>query len=245
MKRLLVLLFVMSVLLACSKENRWDAVKGAGRQDSLVLDMPAFQYVKVDKNLQVYLHVDTFYRMQITGGKNLLPLIEQTIDADGVLYLTDNNRCNWSRSYKQTVRIDLTMPALLGVEQIGVGNIIALDTIRSEVFTLDVRNSGNVRLLMQAGTMHSNLHVSAGDIFLSGRCGVSYLYNSGPGNIHADSLRTDITFAGNHDTGLIYTNTIGLLEAEVDYSGDIYYVGSPDSLVVRESNTGRVLPLIR
>ena len=87
--------------------------------------------------------------------------------------------------------------------------------------------------------------MSAGDIFLSGRCGVSYLYNSGPGNIHADSLITDITFAGNHDTGLIYANAYSLLEAEVDYLGDIYYVGTPDSLLVRETNKGRVLPIIR
>lgn len=245
MKRLILLFLISSTFLSCSKENRWDALKGAGKQDTLVNELNAFRYLKVDKNMQVYLHVDTFYRIQISGGSNLLPLIEYTIDADSVLYLNDNNRCNWSRSYKNVLRVDVTMPYLLGVEQVGVGNIISVDTLRADVFTLNVRNSGDVNLLICANTMHTNLHVSSGDINLLGRCGVSYLYNSGAGTIHAQHLATDITFAGNHDTGLIFVNAASLLEAEVDYIGDIYYAGTPDSLLVHESNKGRVLPLIQ
>ena len=231
--------FLLSVFLliiySCKKENGCDCLKGAGKDSVKELVLQPFKFLRVDKNLIVEIKTDTFFKMKVLAGNNLIPLVHAGYAGD-TLVLSNDNKCNWMRSYDKKVNVVITVPYLEEIKQTGIGKIFSTDTLRGSDLTLDIKNSGDIDLRVNVSNLHCNIHAIDGDITVKGFAGVNYVYNHGEGFIYAGELQTDITFLGSYDVGTCYVRAKDRLEVTIDYTGSVYYSGDPP--VIKKSITG-------
>lgn len=227
---------------SCKKENRCDCFKGTGKISSKEIKPDTFKAIQVESNINVEIIEGTENKITVSAGSKLIDFVEFEIK-DTTLFIRDKNKCNWSRSFKNEINVIVEVISISHITQFGTGKIFSSDTIHAPYFLLELANSGDVQLIVDASTFYCNNHVSTGDITLSGKAGLSYVFNSGNGFIYAENLLTDITFLGNHNTGKCYVNAKDWLEVEIDYSGDVYYRGNPPLIKKNITGTGKLIQL--
>lgn len=238
MKKLIYTVFlgILISMFSCRKENRWDAFKSTGKMSEKEIQVASFDKIAVHNKINVVITQGPSCKVVVHAGKNLLDQIVAKKEGD-FLVISNHNRCNWVRSYEYEITVQVQMVDVKQIVQYGTGLISCTDTIHSpDSITIDMKNSGDIDLVFTTWTSHVNNHASVGDIRVAGHAGVSYIFNSGNGFIHAEDLTTDITFLGNHDTGDSFVNAGHILEATINYSGDVFYSGNP--AVIKQFGTG-------
>jgi len=240
--KLLLAAIVFFFLSSCSKESRWACFEGAGKEGTLEVATGSFQKLEVEDKIHVILIRDTVEKAVIKGGVNLIRKVD--IRNDGyTLRISDRNTCNWSRRLDLVLEVEVHFINIHHIVHWGTGHIRTSDTLKGDDITLDIRNSGDLTAMILAGVSHSNIHVAAGDLKVTGKTGVSYVYNSGYGYVFAEDLSSDITFCGNHNTGNCYVNAKDRLEAEITFEGNVYYKGRPSRITESITGSGKLLPL--
>ncbi|MDQ3046695.1 MAG: DUF2807 domain-containing protein, partial [Bacteroidota bacterium] len=84
---------------SCKKENMCDCIKRTGSVIFETRELPPFDKVYVENNLNVFITQDSVFEVKVEAGKNIVPLIKLEV-VDGTLYCRNKNRCSWARSYK-------------------------------------------------------------------------------------------------------------------------------------------------
>src|SRR5687768_15052079 len=104
----LVLFFCLISLSSCSKDDWCNCLKSEGPQTTQIRDLAEFTAVELDHNIDLVVKQDTFYKVEVTCGKNLLDGISTEVNY-GKLVLNNNNKCNWLRDLdnKFTVTINV------------------------------------------------------------------------------------------------------------------------------------------
>lgn len=194
---LLLILIILLSSISCKKENMCDCLKGRGDDASITINTDAFQTLRVRNHVNVYLLNGTQNSVRIQGGDNIIPLITAEVNNNELL-IEDRNTCNWIRDYtSRQASIYITATNLNRIEMEGTGNIRSLDTISSESFTANVWNSGIVDLSLHAKTVYSSVHAGVGDIILSGKSDLHYMYNAGSGFIRGENMKSASVYLRN------------------------------------------------
>ncbi len=203
-----------------------------------------FDRIYLTDNIDLRIHRSPTHRLTLNGGKNLLPQVETRIE-NGTLRILNNNRCNWTRSFKKRITIDIYTPALNGIYvEDAIGNITTPDTIYAGEFRLDSFSSmGTYDLILNCTTATLALHNGAADLRVSGTTQVQYGYTAGYGNFDAGTLKTSFAFITNKGTNRLTVNPVNLLDARIEGAGDIYYRGQPDSIYSQITGTGKLINL--
>ena len=162
---------------------------------------------------------------------------------DSCLYLTNENKCNWVRSFKDKVNIYVTCIKIKGlVNNIGSGNITSLDTLYTDYFQLDdFDGSGIINLKLVANTSWFNLHTGPADLVVNGRSGLSYLYSVGNGSADLKNFPSNGYYITNNSTNNCYVNVQKELDVKIGYIGNIYYSGSPYKITTNITGSGKLI----
>ena len=88
---------------SCSKENRWDCIKRTGKPAIETRTLPPFTKIYLKDNIDLFIKQGITEEVKIEAGSNLISLIKTEVDS-GILHISNDNRCNWARSYKNGVR---------------------------------------------------------------------------------------------------------------------------------------------
>jgi hypothetical protein len=242
MRQLIFFITCTFLFVSCKKENMCDCFKGTGANTREERTAGDFTEIVSHQDVNVILTPGTENKITVEAGENLVPLIETSI-VDGALLLRNNNRCNWVRSFKNVINVYVTVKDLQKISVRGSGSFTSTDTLRAADFTSDIWSSGDINLLISAGTTHSNIHANVGDITLKGYSGVSYIYSAGNGFIHLGGLTSDYTFLRNKGTGDCYVTSYKQLEAEILHIGNVYYSGPGTVTKAYITGTGRLIPM--
>ena len=118
------ILLVAALILgaSCNKENAWDCVKTTGpiEEEERVID--DFSKIELNQGINLILTQSTTKRLVVQAGKNLHGKITTIVD-QGTLVIKNNNRCNWTRSYKKDINIYLNVSQLGTITHNGYGKI--------------------------------------------------------------------------------------------------------------------------
>src|ERR1051325_6871516 len=140
------LVFAAGVFLfsSCKKENRWDMFKGTGKRITETRPLTAFNKIYLEDNENIIITPGNYYEAKVEAGEKLIPLIHTKVDS-GTLILSNDNRCNWARSYKKgIINVYVTMPTLRFIWHYGSGNITCSDTIHCHHINVQTRETGNI-----------------------------------------------------------------------------------------------------
>jgi len=211
---------------SCNKENRWDCVKRTGQNTTEIRTLPPFDKIYLKDNIDVFIVQGNTPEVKIEAGSNLISLIKTEVDS-GVLRITNDNRCNWARAYKNgTINVYITMPVLRFLWHFGSGFLQSKDTIACDTLDIWAHQTGNVDLIVNANIIYTNMHTTA-DVTLRGRSAVLGNWHVGEGYLHCADLLTDIMWTETRASGDEYFNVKTDLAATIGWIGNIYYSGNP------------------
>jgi hypothetical protein len=241
---LLRFVFTASCILmfsTCQKDHLFDCFTSTGKTIVQHREAGVFSNIDLKNSIDLIIYPDTTPFIQVEAGEHLIDGIITELDGN-TLYIRNENKCNWVRSFenKYIVRIGMRDPE--HISYYGSGEIRCMDTIRTREFTFDSWNgSGSIYLLFHCEKTHINNSAGRTDIHARGISGVSYVYIHDTAMLDASELESGYTFIRNSSTGDCHVYVSKEIEAEIIYSGSIYYSGSPYRVVKSGEGSGKLV----
>jgi len=234
------LIFLITSMWSCTKTPLCDCFDSAGSPTEVTRSVPFFNQVYVKDNINVFISIGPTQQVTLQGGGNLLQNIGTDV-SNNCLTLSNNNICNWLRSYKKSVlNVYITVPSFNYLTNAGVGTIQSLDTLNVDTFQVKINNAGDINLVVKSNQIQGHLFGS-GDLTLSGSS-QQFLstYYGGTGYMYCSNLTTGYSYISNSSTGDSYVNASGLLIALIYGRGNIYYTGNP-SITLTSVGSGQLI----
>jgi hypothetical protein len=238
------LTFLMAVFFlsnACQKDHLFDCFKGTGNTVTEKRVISGFTEIEMNDNVDVVVKPGADFEITVEAGSKLIDGIVTEKEGNR-LFIRNENKCNWVRSFKNKFTVTVSLPEIIKFESYGSGNVNFIDTIRTNEFQFDNSGgSGSFNFLMNVGSCRTNVHTGVCDVNYHGHIGVHYFYYNGNGPFNTLNCQSDIVFTENKGTNDIKIFATKFLDAKSTYVGNIYYKGTPDSLRVREFDKGKII----
>ncbi len=239
-----ITLWILIVFFAsCKKENRFDCVKRTGEIQTEKRVIADFSEIEVFDNMQLFLVQDTLNYAEIKAGKNLLKNIEMMIVGQKLI-LKNNNKCNFTRSYKNGIQIHLHFKKLNELLYKGTGPITSINAIVNEQFTFNSWDgTDSVKLNLEVPVVYANIHTGVADLMVTGHCNQLFAYAMGSGAFRMLDFKCKNVYANNISSSDQYFNVENKLEALVQYVGSTYYKGHPTEVIKNINQQGKLIQI--
>ncbi|MCF6242930.1 MAG: DUF2807 domain-containing protein [Bacteroidales bacterium] len=231
------LLLLIIVLQSCEKKNCLSST-GSKIEEERILS--AFQYIDAYDNFQIYLQNDTVHKVLIETGEKLIPFIETYVQND-TLIIKDNNTCNFLKNYPER-KLYISVDTLKGMSLNGASDLFTVDTFRVKSCSIRfLADIGSCDLSVDAYVFQLQIWYASGDFKVKGKAYSAYLSTEQTSFIYADSLESTICHAYNNSKGDIYTQSGKYFYYRIKNTGNIYYSGKPDTIIVQEHSGSGLL----
>ena len=243
MKQLAYILILLA-FSTCKKENALDCFKGNGREISETRPLQPFDQVLVTDKFEVHVFQSQEFKVEVICGKNIIRNIETVVN-DGVLTLSNHNKCNFVRGYKRQIRIHVFLPRIKLLVNDHVGVVTIDENYSQDSISVRVASSGDLHLngTYRAVKTSSN---SNGDMYLSGKTDKLWVFTTGVNYVQAKNMRVkDYMFIHTVTMGDCFVNADGTRQFDynIQKSGNIYYTGEPQAIgnFSEPGSTGKLL----
>ncbi len=231
------------LLPGCDKDHCTDCFKSTG--EIITEQRPCGQIADIilQDGINLYIGYDSIFSLSVEGGEKLLPGVI-TESVGNTLFIRDENRCNWVRSFKNEINVFLRLPYLRKLEYRGTGNITGTGTLRGDTIVIDFWDaSGTLSLDVDCRETHLRMHTGCGDAEISGKTINAYYYNRGNGAIRCGSLLSAGTYIDAKCTNESEVYASAWLFARITYIGNVYYRGNPPEIGSVTTERGRLIHL--
>lgn len=238
-------MFILPVLMifSCNKEKAPDCFQKAGEVKTISRSMEAFHSIELRDYLTIELADSSDFGVVITGPGNLLPEIITEVN-DGKLLIENRNTCNFVRSYRNKIVVRIYAPDFSDIQNFGTGDVRTVGVLETPVFKLENRSAaGEIRLTLETDTAIIATHTGVCDVIAEGSSQITQIFNQGVGYIDARKLLTTDAFVNNSSINDVYVNTNGYFFALIEFSGNVYYSGTPNHIDQSVRGEGRLMPL--
>ncbi|MDD5570741.1 MAG: DUF2807 domain-containing protein [Bacteroidales bacterium] len=242
-KSLLLILFLFTFFLSCKKENRCDCFKGTGSIVKESREAGDFYSVKVYDNINLILTQDTVNKIIVEAGENLLSNIK-TETSNNNLTITNDNKCNWVRSFKKPVNVYLNIKCVSYIECRNSGYITTTNTIATpDSFRIDGWNSsGSIKLTINTKKSFIRMHTGAQDVIIDGSVDENYMYAAGNAFIDCRNLIANNTVINHRCSGDFFVYGKNSIGGDFTGNGNLYYFGNPTLINIKHpSGKGKVI----
>jgi hypothetical protein len=243
MKKLVVALAIVTVTLgSCKKHPPSDCFKSTGKITEQERDIGNFNTIILNDNVNLHLSKGNENKLSIKAGKNLIKKIVTEIKDDTCLVISNLNSCNWVRSYKPPVDVYLTFKKLFDIEYHSTGNIDNNDTLNIDSLAVNVREgAGNIKLLVNAKRIYSNIHRGTATIEFSGNTWLLFVYSADFGLIDNRYLNAQRVYLRSESGNDIYVRAQKSISATINGIGNVYYYGNPQSVFSDGTGSGKLI----
>lgn len=237
------LIIAISLLCSCKKAEDRTCLKSTGKETIDTLALPQFTALILKQNIEFHLVPDTANFAILKGGEHLLKKITfEPIDTS--IVVTDRNKCNFLRTYKKHVYVEIHFKQLNRLEFLGSYPVSNEDTIHAEIFNFLLhKGSGTVNLTVKSNFCNGMISEGVGDFFLSGSANYATILIQDNGYCDATHFSVKKYLeVENNSTGILKCfpdNSI--FKAIISSTGDIWYVGSPVSILQEFTGKGQII----
>ncbi|MGB0851141.1 MAG: GIN domain-containing protein, partial [Bacteroidia bacterium] len=132
--RILIYILVGVILVSCNGDRKDDCITSLGKDIVELREVSPFTKLYVEDRVTVILVQDSsrLGEIELSGPEGVIPQIESEVK-DGVIRLTNNNTCNFVRSFEYSIEVKVYVDVL---EEIHIESIA---TVTNEG-ALDVEN---------------------------------------------------------------------------------------------------------
>jgi len=199
--------------------------------------LAGFHTVELEDRVDLLLEHRSANTVAVECGLNLIGQVITEV-RDSVLYVRNDNRCNWVRSFKPRITLKVSIDAVGRLVLRGTGNVSTADTIVRPKFIVEQWGAqGSTSLTLDVDGIDIALHTGSGDVTLSGRClNNANLFSGIMGPIDASGLIARRVQVNNSGVADIRCWVGEYLDVQLYDVGDVYYRGDPSE--VRSLITG-------
>lgn len=234
----------MTIFSSCEKGAVTDCFYSTGDITKEERSIENFNNILLRDNVNLILTKSEKNSITVEAGSNLLNGIIAEVNEDGVLEISNNNQCNWIRSFDSPIVIHLSYIDIDTIEYRSIGDITSVDTLITDTLWLKVlEGAGQIKMNLNVVRLYCSLHYGTADIILSGQCGLSYVYSTSFGLIDLVNLETGMVYVNNRSSNNLYLNAKTHLGATIENIGDIYYAGNPASIAFEKNGPGELIKL--
>jgi hypothetical protein len=177
--------------------------------------------------------------VKIEAPKNSIAYVETNVRGNK-LSIIDQNKCKWLRKYNR-IKIHIYSPTLEKIIINKSGDLYFIDTLKADSFYIDNwADISKIDAKINCRWFSYSLNAGTGDTYISGVAGISFLWISGMGYLHAKDLISSYTYVTSISTGdcKIYAN----IEAGVNIykSGNVFLYGKPQNIIENIRGIGKL-----
>lgn len=241
--RLILFISISIILFSCKKAEDRTCWKSAGDETKLEVSLESFDKLFLREHIVYELVQDSLNKLVITGGENLVKHIKYSV-TDGLLEIKNDNRCNFFRSYKKKIKVEIHFTDIFNIHFEGTEPLTNVDTLKFNYLTFLIRDgSGSVNLKFNSIVIFTTISHGYGDFTFSGKTNYANFNVRSNGYCDAYGLEVaDSLVAINNSQGDIKINANGsILKAETDLDGNIYYKGVPSSIKFNQYGKGELI----
>lgn len=234
--------FLTSAVFFITGCSTRDCFHGEGEQYREIRTTGEFDRIYLTDDIDLIVHPSGLGGVVVTAGENLIENIETSVDK-GTLTLRNNNHCNWVRNLdpKITVEVNATELREIFVED-AIGNISFSDTLHTTEFRLDSYSSmGEYSLKLDCNSSTFALHTGPADLTVTGKSPLQTHYNAGYGVSDCSGLISNAVYITNKGSNDAKVYVKDYMEAEIKFSGNIYYKSDSATIKSKVTGTGKLI----
>jgi hypothetical protein len=217
---------VMCLILTSCEGIYFSCLKGNGITTEQERHSGEFSGVISEGDYDVFIVIDTVYKVVIEADENLIPYIRTVVKNDKLVLDNGTRRCLRNRS-DEPIKITVHTPEMFYIALEGSGVIYSDYFIYVDYLRVELTGSGIVDLRDIDAIELDVLLSGSGEIELWGIAGSGDLNIAGSGKIKAYHLEQDECSASISGSGDMYVFVYDYLDANISGSGNIFYRGNP------------------
>jgi hypothetical protein len=201
--------------------------------------MPFFNSIKVTDKVNVVLIQENDFKVRVEGGENLLSSIKTEV-LNSTLSISNNNTCDFVRSYDDKIIVYVSAPNFFDINHLGLGDITCQAVLTTDSIYYHIKNSGDLYLNVNNKYVRGDINGN-GDIICSGQTIFNLLNARGECHIKCGNLNTQISDFYLMTSGPSYLNVNQTLNIIIKNSGYVYYNGNPVTINKTITGTGKLI----
>lgn len=229
---------IISLIILCSCSKPDDCVKSTGKIIEEERPLSSFSVIHVSDNVQLHLTDNGGSTIRVKAGENIISNIETKVIGN-VLFITNENKCNWLRSYKKDIIVYVGAKDIETVYNYGSANINS-DWLNKEALFFHHYGNGDVHLKINSKRIWMDMD-HLGDFNIEG---TTHLFNATSlnlGELKAQNLLADTIWLTSDAQGHCYVRPTKIIGASIKNSGNVYYYGNPISASAARTGTGQLI----
>lgn len=223
----LLLVPMIQLLLSGCRSEAEDCFKSTGKTVREERSLAPFTGIHLEDNIRVVLTNDSSGKIIVEAGKNLLPKIKTDVQGS-FLMISNENTCNWVRSYKRLITLYIGVRNIKDIFHYGYGDMETEGFLNKDTLFVHHYGNGNIHLKLQGKLLWMDMD-HLGDFTAEGSVNVlnARIYNLG--RLRAENLQAQDAYVINDGQGDAYVRASGTVYAEIKNEGNVYYFGHPSN----------------
>jgi hypothetical protein len=222
---------------SCRKGSMW-GIKGEGNNMTETRFLSGFSALDLSIDANISYTQDSVYRLEITGQKNILSVMETKVEGDELVI--DFKRNVWSYN---TVNIVVHSPNMDRMTLSGSGNIHVENTLSGNSLELHISGSGDISVpTVSLQSLTAKISGSGNIRINQGSCISETMRVSGAGSINTEFVTAETGDVKISGSGNVTINASKALYVDISGSGDVKYRGQP-KISTNISGSGELISL--
>mgnify|MGYP001162209888 CR=1 FL=1 len=231
-------------IFSCKKVENRSCFKKEGKIESRLVIVENFSKLFLKENLDYVLVQDSLNKVVISGGENLINLVDAKVE-DNTLTLQNNNKCNFLRYNAEKIKVYIHFTSLNTIHFEGTDSLRCEDVLNVSWLNLIIRDGGgSVNLDINADHVYSTITNGYGDFKLSGTANYSsiFLQSNGYCDTYNLSVKDSVSVKTYSPSRCKVKANQAKLNVEIAGKGDVWYKGYPSFINLIKSGTGELIP---
>ncbi len=231
------------IFISCKKAENRSCFKSNGQQATKIVELETFNRLELGPHLKYVLVQDTVEKIVISGGENLLNFVTSNI-SNGVLTIENTNECNFLRSYKQDIEVEIHLKSISYIIFEGTKDLVCQNQLNLYSLIFVIRDgAGHCSLNVKCKKLDIDVTNGWGNFDASGQ--VNYLRMDIRSNGHGSTYNLNVIDSLNiisTSSELVKINPNGVpLRAELSSYGSVWYIGNPTSIEYNRYGDGELV----
>jgi hypothetical protein len=239
----LIFISLLAGVKSCKKAEERECLKSTGHIITQEIGLPSFTKLDLNEKIEFCLVQDSVFKVVLNGGENLLNDVKMSVSNDR-LTITNENKCNFLRSYKKIIKAEIHFVDITEINYRGTEILSNLDTLNLPWLTLSILNSsGSVKLNLNSKTIIASASGGYGDFVLNGKADYANLYinNNGFCNTYNLAIKDSVRVVSNTMGNMMVNANNTALKAYIKNGGNIFYKGVPSNIILTKNGKGNLL----
>lgn len=238
-----IIIVIFFTLVGCKKSEDRSCFKSAGSIVTIDFPLENFNELFLYQNLSYHLVPDSVNFARVTGGENLVKHLGYVYE-ENTLSISNENKCNFLRSYSHKIHVELHYKSIQRIEYMGSMNLTNNQSVEGEYLNLFInKGSGSVDLNLNTQYCNANVVEGVGDYTLRGQVGYGHFQLEDNG--FADISELNVTGAieiTSRSLGIMKCRADGVpLKVTIIGTGDVWYYGTPSSIELNQLGSGQLI----